>query len=102
MPTPKLTPELLEAIQADLLKTAAENGDDPIEVSTHGPVSLKMDRNFTVTAVSIRGADMGREQRVALETAMLECMNDAIVEVTRRNTDFLARSIDRLSSQEHR
>jgi DNA-binding protein YbaB len=94
---PKLSLDLLEAVQTDLLRTVGRDVGDPTMVSTDALVTLKMDTNFTVTAVSLTLPDMNSDKRDALEAAVLDAVNAAIREVTRRNTELLTESIDRLS-----
>lgn len=97
MSSQKLTPELLEAMQDDLLRSMAEDVDAPVEVTADDLVSVKMDARFLVTQVKVAREALVEHDEARLEQAILSCVNDAIHGVARRNGEKLAESIRRLS-----
>jgi DNA-binding protein YbaB len=98
MHSQKVTPELLEAIQGDLMRRMQDDASDSTEVSADGLVALTMNGQFVVTRVSITGLNLNATEIAALEEATISCVNRAIQGVARRKGDRLEESIRELQS----
>jgi DNA-binding protein YbaB len=86
----KLTLELLEAAERNLMRNMSEDAGRVIEVSAEELVSIKMDARFHVTGVTLRGVNLGTNELAALEHAILSCVNTAFQKVSLQIGDELA------------
>lgn len=87
----RLDPSKLVIIRDEMLRFFAEDDCTPIEVSEAGLVSVTMDARFQVRAVSLYGA--WTADAPVLEGAIVDAINKAIAEVTRRSAERLSLAV---------
>ena len=85
----------LQKIQQDMLRSFAEEGYPPIEVSADGLVSVTMADRFQVSSVTLHSVKLEPDETVRLEQALVTAINNAIQEVAKRNAERLAQFIDK-------
>lgn len=80
-------------IREDMRRFFAEEGHPPIEVSVADFVTVKMSARFRVDSVTIRGVELDPNELSRLEQALVEAINQAIEEVTKRNAERLIQTM---------
>jgi DNA-binding protein YbaB len=88
-----LDEEGFRTIREDMRRFFAEEGHSPIEVTVADIVTIKMSARFRVDSVAIRGVGIDPDELSRLEQALVEAINQAIEEVTRRNAERLIQTM---------
>jgi DNA-binding protein YbaB len=88
-----LDEEGFRSVREDMRRFFAEEGHLPIEVSVAGLVTVKMDARFRVDSVAMRGVELQPDELSRLEQALVEAINQAIQEVTKRNAERLMQTM---------
>jgi len=94
---PHLDARTMEFVRAEMLRSFAD--DAPlIEVSESEFVSVVMDMQLQVRAISLHGAQIRPAEAARLEQALISAINQAMAEVARRSAERLALALDQAAS----
>jgi DNA-binding protein YbaB len=88
-----LDEEGFRSVREDMRRFFAEEDRLPTGVSVAGLVTVKMDARFRVDSVTIRSVELQPDELSRLEQALVEAINQAIQEVTRRNAERLMQAM---------
>jgi hypothetical protein len=80
---------------ADLLEIFETPDEPPVEATADDLVSLVMDSQFRVRAVSIHGIDLAADDTARLEQAIATAVDQAFQEVIKRNSARLIHGVFR-------
>jgi DNA-binding protein YbaB len=95
---PLLDDSTMQFVRDEMLRSFAEDGYPPIEVSEADLVSVVMDARFQVRTITLTGVPIGTEEVARLERALVTAMNRANHEVIRHSADRLSRALDQARS----
>jgi DNA-binding protein YbaB len=93
---PHLDERTMQFVRDEMLRS--EEGSPLIEVSEAGLVSVVMDSRFQVRAISLYSVQIGTPETARLEQALVTAINQAMVEVIKREAERLTRALDQASS----